>query len=114
MTNQDNSGTETQARCDRAAGAAFDYFEDKSRISVRVLELLDGVAKEAFARSYRIDAADQFQRIDHLFRCRNKVAHRGELAFRDDKGSLIQVDKSMVTSWWDATAHLMQWLDAIP
>jgi hypothetical protein len=74
-----------------AAGAAFDYFEDKSKVTVRIPELLDAVAKEAFARSYRLDAADQFQRIDYLFRCRNKVAHRGELSFRDDKGALIRV-----------------------
>jgi len=97
-----------------AAGAAFDYFEDKSKISVRVLELVDAVAKEAFARSYRTDAANQYQCIDYLFRCGNKIAHRGELSFRDDAGSLISADKKMVASWWDATAHLMNWLDAIP
>ena len=35
------------------AGAAFDYLEDKAKVSVRVLELLDSVAEEAFGCSYK-------------------------------------------------------------
>jgi hypothetical protein len=96
------------------AGAAFDYLEDKAKISVRVLELLDAIAKEAFSRSYRVDAPAQYQRIDHLFRCRNKIAHRGELSFRDDAATLVTVDKGTVESWWRATDHLMAWLNALP
>lgn len=95
------------------AGAAFDYLEDKAKVSVRVLELLDAVAEEAFFRSFRKEAATSFARIDHMFRCRNKIAHRGELAFRDDSGTAIQVDATRVESWWVAVEHLKRWLDAL-
>jgi hypothetical protein len=96
------------------AGAAFDYLEDKARVSVRVLELLDAVADEAFSRSYRKEAAANFRCIDYLFRCRNKIAHRGELLFRDDIGATVQVEAPMVESWWFAVADLKVWLEALP
>lgn len=96
------------------AGAAFDYLEDKAKVSVRVLELLDTVAEEAFSRSYRKEEPDNFVSIDHLFRCRNKIAHRGELAFRDDSGKTVQIDKARVEHWWQAVAGLKAWLDAVP
>jgi hypothetical protein len=95
------------------AGAAFDYLEDKAKISVRVLDLLDGVAKEAFSHSYKEDCPDQYRQIDYLFRCRNKVVHRGELSFRDDNATFIHVDKRNVALWWQAITHLMTWLDAL-
>ena len=41
------------------AGAAFDYLEDKARVSVRVLELLDPIATEAIGRSYRSEFPEQ-------------------------------------------------------
>lgn len=95
------------------AGAAFDYLEDKAKISVRILELLDKIALEAFSRSYRNDSPDDYRAIDHLFRCRNKIAHRGELAFRDDTGSLIQVDKALVATWWSSVINLKEWLASL-
>jgi hypothetical protein len=95
------------------AGAAFDYLEDKSKISVRVLDLLDGVAKQAFSHSYKEDALEQYQRIDYLFRCRNKIAHRGELSFRDDGATLVHVDKATIVLWWQATNHLTTWFNSL-
>ena len=73
------------------AGSAFDYLEDKGKISVRVLELLDPIAREAFSTSYKDQVPANYQNIDYLFRCRNKVAHRGELSFRNDAGESIEV-----------------------
>lgn len=98
---------------DSPAGAAFDYLEDKAKVSVRVLDLLDTVAKEAFARSYKKEEPSNYQSIDYLFRCRNKIAHRGELPFRDDSGQLILVDPPMVETWWRAVANLKGWLEVV-
>lgn len=95
------------------AGVAFDYLEDKAKISVRVLELLDPVAEAAFASSYKKHEPYNYQRIDYLFRCRNKIAHRGELAFRDDSGKSIVVNETMVESWWHAVANLMNWMKSL-
>ena len=95
------------------AGAAFDYLEDKAKISVRVLDLLDAVAEEAFARSYKKQEPNNYQNIDHLFRCRNKIAHRGELAFRDDSGKTISVEAAVVETWWHTVANLKGWLELL-
>jgi hypothetical protein len=96
-----------------AAGAAFDYLEDKSRVSVRVLELIDTVSFEAFSHSYRKEHPSDYDHIDRLFRCRNKIAHRAELAYRDDSGKSHKVGKSQVEEWWLSAAHLMNWLKGI-
>lgn len=95
------------------SGAAFDYLEDKSKVSVKVLELLSAVAKEAFSRSYKDEEPDSFKDIDHLFRCRNKIAHRGELSFKDN-GTTIIVDKTLSERWWNSVLSLKKWLDSIP
>ena len=95
------------------AGAAFDYLEYRSKVSVRVLELLDLIAAEAFAKGYRIEFPDYYKHIDFLFRCRNKIAHRGELNYRDDSGNSHQATKAGVAEWWASVAHLRTWLDSL-
>jgi len=95
------------------AGAAFDYLEDKARVSVRVIELIDAVAEMAFGESYRKSNPYNYLLIDHLLRCRNKIAHRGELSFRDDAGNIVIADAPMVESWWHAVFHLKQWLESL-
>ena len=66
------------------AGAAFDYLEDQGRIRVRVLDLMTVFLRRGH-RS-RSERPDEYRDLDHLFRCRNKVAHRGELSYQDDGG----------------------------
>lgn len=98
---------------DSPVGAAFDYLEDRAKVSVRVLDLVDSVAQEAFGKSYKAEDPDNHKRIDHLFRCRNKIAHRGELSFRDDSGKTVTVDAPLVVTWWQAVSHLRTWLEAL-
>lgn len=95
------------------AGAAFDYLEDRSKVSVRVLDLLGPIADEAFSRSYRTEFPEHFRRIDLLFRCRNKIAHRGELTYRDDSGQTHQATSAEVAEWWASVAHLRTWLGSL-
>lgn len=92
------------------AGAAFDYLEDKGKVNIRVIELADKVAQEAFGRSYRVESPDDYKNIDNLFRCRNKVVHRGELTFKDDPGNFIAADANMVASWSASVAALAEWI----
>ena len=96
------------------AGAAFDYMEDKGRISVRVLDFLDAICLASFSKSYKQDHPDNYEKIDHLFRCRNKVAHRGDLSFRDDAGNFISVDSKLVKAWIESVMHLREWLSGLP
>lgn len=93
------------------AGAAFDYLEDRARVSIKVLDLLDPIAREAFGASFREDRPKDFESIDHLFRCRNKVAHRGVLLYKDDGGKLIEVDAAKIGVWWISIVELRTWLN---
>jgi hypothetical protein len=93
------------------ATAAFDYLEDRGRINIRVIELLDGVAKHTFGESFKEAKLDAFHAIDFLFRCRNKVAHKGELSFRDDSGTKHRVDRKMLERWWASIDELMRWIE---
>jgi hypothetical protein len=97
---------------DTPAGAAFDYLEDKSRVRVQIVDLIHGVAQEAFGKSFKVDHAQEYDHVDHLFRCRNKVAHRGELVFRvgDTK---ITADAKRIETWWASVDALIQWLAAL-
>lgn len=97
---------------DSPAGAAFDYLEDRSQVTVKVLDLIDRVAKEAFGRSFRVECPDHYRNIDYLFRCRNKVAHRGLLFYRDDRGENHKVDKATVADWWKSVTELMNWIES--
>jgi hypothetical protein len=95
------------------AGAAFDYLEDRSKIAVKVLDLIDAVAEAAFGISYKKAEPNRYRSIDYLFRCRNKIAHRGELSFRDDGARTIAVDATTVEEWWNAVAHLVSWINSL-
>ena len=95
------------------AGAAFDYLEDKGKVNIRVIELADKVAQEAFGRSYRIESPNDYMNIDNLFRCRNKVVHRDELTFKDDHGNFIAVDANIVASWSASVAALAEWITTL-
>jgi len=92
------------------AGAAFEYLEDKSQVRATVLNLIDKIALEAFNRSFRNEQLKNYESIDFLFRCRNKVVHRGELCYRNDKGKKININRAIITQWLDAADALVSWL----
>jgi hypothetical protein len=94
------------------AGAAFEYLEDRSRISVRPIDLLDGPAFEAFGESFKKRSPDEYQEIDYLFRCRNKIAHRALAEYRDDGGTKHIADYAKLGTWWAAVEGLFDWLKA--
>jgi hypothetical protein len=91
---------------DSPAVAAFEYLEEKSRVRVRVLDFIDGVAQNAFGKSFRRDHRDHYDNIDYLFQCRNKVAHTGDLLYRD-KQSIKTADYSVIESWWESVKVLI-------
>jgi len=92
------------------AGAAYEYLEDKGRVRILVTDLISSVAKEAFGKSFREDEKSHYENIDFLFRCRNKVAHRGELTYKDDSGSVNPVDEKRLSEWWESVEILLDWL----
>lgn len=95
---------------EKVAGAAFEYLEDKGRETVKVIELLDGAAQYAFQESFKTVSPNSYRHIDHIFRCRNKIAHRGETIFRDVDGIWQEVNVDLLRTWWSATLEMMSWL----
>ncbi|AXW62553.1 hypothetical protein CJO94_12135 [Ralstonia solanacearum] len=97
---------------EKIAGSVFDYLEDKGRETVKVIELLDGVAFHAFGESYKNASPQFFRHLDHIFRCRNKIAHRGEARYRDDTGAWHQPDQELLRQWWKAAIDMFVWLQS--
>ncbi len=98
---------------DTPAGSAFDYISEKSKVTVTVLDLISNVAQEAFGEAFREKELKAFKDIDHLFRCRNKAAHRGALSYRDDKGIKTQVNSETVKEWFQSVETLLDWLNKL-
>lgn len=94
------------------SGLAFDYFEDKGKIKVTVLELISSVAEEALGESFKKHLPNDYVNIDYLFRCRNKVAHRGQVAYKDDSSNLIRPNHVMVKKWFSSVEALLSWLSS--
>jgi len=93
------------------AGAAFEYLEDKGRETVKVIELLDGASLYAFGESFKIAAPEAYKHLDHLFRCRNKIAHRGVVLFRDDGAAWQEPTQELLLVWWKAVLEMFTWLE---
>ena len=94
------------------AGIAFEYLEDRGRINITVLELIDAVAKQVFGESFKDLNKAAYESIDYLFRCRNKVAHRAEVVYRDDRNVLHKIDLPTLNQWWESIGMMFEWLNA--
>lgn len=94
------------------ASIAFDYLEENRRVEVTSTELIGKVAKRAFGTSFSEHNPTAAAGVDHLFRCRNKVAHRARAEYKDDKGVLHIADEATLYAWWSAVGSLHSWLAA--
>ncbi len=91
-------------------GIAFDYFEDKSKIKITVPELIDKVAQEAFGKSFETEQPKNYKNIQNLFHCRNKIAHRGSLEYRDIYTNKMKIaDIETVVVWAYSVRYLEIW-----
>ena len=95
---------------DVAVGATFEHLEDKGKVNVRVVDLLHSTAIAVYGESFMKTNPEEYKHLDHLFRARNKVAHRGKAIFRDDSDVLHEVDDAMLHLWWGAVTKLRSWL----
>lgn len=92
------------------AGSAFEYLEDKGKIQVSVLEFINRVSEDAFGESFKTEHPSDYSNIGDLFRCRNKIAHRGEVFFKDDAGILHTPDQEVLFLWWESVETLLSWI----
>jgi hypothetical protein len=72
--------------------------------------MIHPVAKKTFGKSFMEDEKPHYHNIEFLFRCRNKVAHRGELVYKDNPDRLCPVDKGKLVEWWEFAEILRVWL----
>lgn len=91
------------------SGQVYEALENKRLIDVRVLDLLDVGGAAVFGKKFRDSHSGAYKDIDHLFRARNKVAHRGEAYFHDEAGKRQIVDLKMLTKWWTSIEKLVNW-----
>ena len=94
------------------AGSAFESLEDQHKIHVRAIELLHRLALEAFSASFKDEHSREYQHLDYLFRCRNKVAHRASAQYRDDAGIMQAIDRNTLEQWWQSIEILFKWLQS--
>lgn len=101
---------ETYFKKSSLASAVYEHLEDKGSINIRLVNLIDKVAKDALGASFRELYENEFRNIDFLFRCRNKIAHRGKPVFRDDTGTRHFVNEQILIEWWKSVEILFKWL----
>ena len=94
---------------DNAAAQVFEALEDRGKAHVRVLDLIDIGGTALFGTSFQVKDKNAYRDIEHLFRARNKVAHRGEAIFRDEKGHVHAVDMKLLNRWWHSVDKLFKW-----
>lgn len=96
-----------------AASNAFDFSQEKGRIEISPIEFIDKIAKLTYAESFKDRHSEEFHDIEYLFRCRNKIAHRGRGVYSDKKGVLQALDKKTIYRWWYSVDALLKWLGDI-
>lgn len=92
------------------AGDAFEYLEDKSKVNISVPEFLNKVSKAVFGTGFYDNHKKDWHNIEHLFQCRNKVAHRGVLRYNDQHGTPRNVDYETLLDWWSSLDALIAWI----
>jgi hypothetical protein len=73
---------------------------------VRVVDFIHGVARKVFGKSFHQDHRNDWNNIDLLFQCRNKIAHTGQLSYEGQPPVTYEV----VAHWWDSVRLLIGWL----
>jgi hypothetical protein len=94
---------------DSPAVAAFEYFEAKAHFRVPVVDYINGLAKEAFGKSFLKDHPNDWHNIQNLFQCRNKIAHTGQLLYPGQP----PVNGEVVVRWWNSVMTLINWLSSL-
>jgi hypothetical protein len=93
-----------------AASNAFDYSQEKGRIEVSPVDFIGTIAKRTFGQGFNDVNQKAYTNIQYLFRCRNKVAHRGQGIYSDNNEKPQRVDREKLDLWWTSVTELFTWL----
>ncbi|MEA4906189.1 MAG: hypothetical protein VB089_01130 [Anaerolineaceae bacterium] len=92
------------------SGVAYEYIENQGRVNVRPIDLISNVAEYVFGENFKSVNETAYKNIDYLFRCRNKIAHRGQISYRDDSGVWHQPNLDTLRDWWTSLEEMLNWL----
>ena len=93
------------------AGKAYEYLDDKGRLNVPINDMIHGMAKQVFGKSFNDAEKDHYKNIDLLFQCRNKVVHKYKLTYKES-GVEHAVDEKVLAEWWKSVLILLDWIKA--
>ena len=93
------------------SGVAYEYLENQGRVNVRTIDLISNVAEYVFGENFKSVNMTAYKNIDYLFRCRNKIAHRGQVSYRDDSGVWRQPNHDTLRDWWTSLEEMLTWLN---
>ncbi len=97
-----------------SVGQVFELMEHRNKVPFSVVELISDVAERVFKRNFKADKPKDFKSIEHLFRCRNSVAHKGKLTYKNNNKKEIEVKRPVVIEWLYSVAALMEWVESLP
>jgi len=98
---------------DSISGIAYEYLENQGRIRISPIDLISKVAENTFGDNFKKFNEKAYNDIDYLFRCRNSIAHRGEISYRNDKGVLLIPDNKTIRKWCDSVDMMLVWLKKV-
>jgi hypothetical protein len=103
-----------QAFFAKATEAALSvYFDERRQVRNTVggfTKLLGKPAEHLLGQNFWKADKRACIHIDHLFQCRNQIAHEGHPAYRNTRGSLRPVDQTVAKEWFKAADRLFTWL----
>ena len=93
------------------AGMAFKYLQEKQKVDVSPVELIHKVAELALKQSFRDYNKKSYECIVHIFQCRNKVVHQGDLSYTLN-GKEVTPAREEIGEWLDSANKLFEWLNS--
>ena len=94
------------------SSSVFDYLEEKRKIDVNVIELINNISKHAFGESFKDTHGKDYKNIEYLFRARNKIAHTGQCFYKNDQGIKEQIYDEILKEWWESIKTVITWLES--
>jgi hypothetical protein len=65
------------------------------------------------SRSLKTDESDAFEQVEKAYRTRNKLAHTGELVYRDDSGTAVAVTRDMAIKFYEGCKRAVEWIEKL-
>lgn len=91
----------------------IEHLEDKNVLRLRVVELIHSTSKDVFGVSFRDAHKAEYLHIVEVFRCRNKIAHRGRPIYKDEDGTLHQATIDTCEKWFESVRVMVKWLKGL-